>query len=408
MEEHIVPVDNLWILISTALVFLMAVPGLSAFYSGLTRTKNMLNTSLMVIIAFSLTSIIWLLFGYSLSFGGDIGGVIGNLDYIFLNGIEAKDPAPTSDNLYHYVFIFFQMMFAAITVGLMAGAFIERMNFKAWVLISVLWGILVYFPVAHWIWGGGFLSNLGTVDFAGGLVVHETCGVGALVGAILLGVRKENILRPSNMPLVAIGTGLLWFGWFGFNGGSALGVNAQAVSAAFVSTVSAILAGLTWLTIEWIKFGRPTNLGILTGFIAGLATITPASGFVDIFGSFVFGILAGIVCFLAVVKLKQMFGYDDSLDVWAVHGVGGILGSLLLAFFAKESIGGKNGLIFGDASLIVPQIIGILVVGVYTAVITFIIFKIVDGIIGLRVPEEEEIMGLDESIHGEKAYTEVM
>jgi len=319
-----------------------------------------------------------------------------------------SDPSPNAENLYNYLFLFFQMNFAAITVALMVGAFIERMNFKAWIIISILWTFFVYVPVAHWIWGGGWLGNLGTLDFAGGLVVHETCGIGALVGALVLGKRLEPVMKPSNLPLAAIGAGLLWFGWFGFNGGSALAINAQAVSASLITTLAAIMGGLTWMFAEWIKFKKPTTLGLITGFIAGLATITPAAGFVDVFAGLIIGSLGGLLCFWAVVSLKAKFKYDDSLDVWGVHGVGGILGTLLLAIFAKQSVGGVNGLISGDTSLLVPQIIGVVAVGVYTSLTTFIIFKITDLLVGLKISKEEERMGIDESTHGEKAYLDIV
>ena len=402
----IAPADNVWILVSTALVLLMSIPGLAVFYGGLTRTKNILNTIMMVFGTFGVVSLLWILFGYSLTFGKDIGGIIGNLQYFLLSGIKASDPAPAAENLYHYLFIFFQMTFAAITVALMAGAFIERMKFSAWLLVSALWGIFVYFPVAHWIWGGGWLSNVGTLDFAGGLVVHETSGLGALVGAFILGQRKEPIMLPANLALVAIGTGLLWFGWFGFNGGSALGMSAQAVSAAFTTSIAAFMGGLTWMSLEWILFKKPTSLGMFTGIIAGLATITPASGFVDLGAALIIGILAGIVCFIAVVYVKNKVGYDDSLDVFGVHGVGGMLGALLLAIFANPDIGGTAGIIYGSASQLMPQIIGIIAVGIYTIIVSAIIFKVVDVIIGLRVPKEYEIEGLDERIHGERVMNE--
>ncbi|WP_457635074.1 ammonium transporter [Persephonella sp.] len=403
---NINPADNVWILVSTALVLLMSIPGLAVFYGGLTRTRSVLNTIMMVFSAFGVVSLIWIIYGYSLSFGSDVGGIIGSLEYFLLQGINLTEPAPPSDNLYHYLFIFFQMTFAAITVALMAGAFIERMRFSAWLLVAVLWGTFVYFPVAHWIWGGGWLSNLGTVDFAGGLVVHETSGLGALVGALLLGKRKEPIMLPANLALVAIGTGLLWFGWFGFNGGSALGISQVAVSAAFVTTIAAFMGGLTWMFAEWILFKKPTSLGMFTGIIAGLATITPASGFVDIVGGLIIGVLGGLICFVAVVYVKNRFGYDDSLDVFGVHGVGGMLGALLLAVFAKPEIGEVAGIIAGSFSQILPQIIGIIGVGIYTVVLTFVIFKIVDAVVGLRVSKDEEIEGLDENIHGERMMNE--
>ncbi len=398
--------DNVWILVSTALVFLMSIPGLAIFYGGLTRTKNILNTIMMVFVTFGIVSLLWIFYGYSLAFGPDIGGFIGNLKYAFLSGISFKDPAPSSDNLYHYLFIFFQMTFAAITVALMVGAFIERMKFTAWILVSILWATVVYFPVAHWIWGGGWLSNIGTLDFAGGLVVHETSGLGALVGALILGRRREMVMLPSNLALVAIGTGLLWFGWFGFNGGSALGINETAVSAAFGTTVAALTGGLTWMFAEWILFKKPTSLGLFTGIIAGLATITPASGFVDIGASIIIGFLGGIVCFIAVVYVKNKFKYDDSLDVFGVHGVGGMLGALMIAFFAKPEIAGAKGLFFGGTELFYPQIVGLVAVGLYTIIATAIIFFIVKAIVGLRVTTDEEIQGLDEIIHGERVTNE--
>jgi len=406
--ENLNPSDNVWILVSTALVLLMSIPGLAIFYGGLTRTKSILNTIMMVFATFGVVALIWIFYGYSLVFGSDIGGVIGNLKYAFLNGISLKDPAPSSDNLYHYLFIFFQMTFATITVALMVGAFIERMKFSSWIVISVLWATFVYFPVAHWIWGGGFLSNMGTLDFAGGLVVHETSGLGALVGAILLGRRREATILPSNLALVAIGTGLLWFGWFGFNGGSALGISEVAISAAFGSSIAALTGGLTWMALEWIKYRKPTSLGMFTGIIAGLATITPAAGFVDINASIVIGFLGAVVCFIAVVYVKATFKYDDALDVFGVHGVGGMLGAILLAVFAKKEIGDVSGIIEGSFSQLLPQILGIIIVGIYTIVISFIIFKLVDMLMGLRVSKGDEIEGLDDVIHGEKVMNETI
>ena len=401
----IVAADNVFIFVSTALVLLMSMPALAVFYGGLTKVKSILNTIMMVAVAFCVVSFLWLMYGYSLSFGGD-GAIIGSLKYFFLNGINPSDPAPAAPNLYHYLFIFFQMTFAAITVALMAGAFVERLKFSAWILISVLWATFVYFPVAHWIWGGGWLSGVGTLDFAGGLVVHETSGLAALVGAVVLGKRKEPVMMPSSLPLVAIGTGLLWFGWFGFNGGSALAMNAQAVSAGFVTTIAAFVAGFVWMALEWIKFKKPTSLGMFTGIIAGLATITPASGFVDIGGGILIGFFAALVCFWAVVYLKNRFKYDDSLDVFGVHGVGGMAGALMLGLFAKPEVADVKGLFYGGGlTQLWDQVIGLVAVGLYTIVLTFIIFKIVDALIGLRVSKDEETEGLDETIHGEKAYT---
>ncbi|SMC09135.1 ammonium transporter [Nitratiruptor tergarcus] len=403
--DKIVVADNVWILVSTAFVLLMSVPALALFYGGLTKVKSILNTIMMVMVAFGIVSLVWIVYGYSLVFAPDIGGFIGNLQYFFLNSIKPSDAAPAAPNLYHYLFIFFQMTFAAIATALMAGAFVERMKFGAWMLISLLWSTIVYFPVAHWIWGGGWLGDIGVLDFAGGIVIHETSGLAALVGAIILGKRKEPIMLPSSLPLVAIGTGLLWFGWFGFNGGSALAMNAQAVSAALVTTLAAIVGGIVWMVLEWIKFKKPTSLGLFTGIIAGLATITPASGFVDVFGGIVIGVAAAVVCFWAVVYLKNRFKYDDSLDVFGVHGVGGMLGAILLGIFAKEDIGGANGLMYGGgAGLLGKELLALLVVGIYTIILSYVIFKIVDKTIGLRVSRDDEIEGLDEAIHGEKAY----
>ena len=405
-ESTIVLADNVWVLVSTALVFVMGFTGLALFYGGLARTKNMLNTIYMVMGAFALASVLWVIYGYSLAFRGDIGGIIGTLKDFLLLGSSPSEPSPVASNLYNYLFVFYQMTFAAITVGLIAGAYIERIKFSAWLLFGALWLTFVYVPVAHWIWGGGFLSSLGVHDFAGGLVVHATSGVAALVGAYVLGKRKEAILLPSNLPLVALGTGLLAFGWFGFNGGSALAINGQAVTAAFVSVLAAFVAALVWAGLEWIKFGKPTSLGFMTGVIAGFATITPAAGFVDIMGGLLIGLLGGLACFFAVVWAKPKFGYDDALDVWGVHGVGGIVGTLSIALFASKAVGGFNGLFYGSASQILPQLIGTIVVVVYTAVVSFAILKVVDTLIGLRVDKDTEIEGLDSTLHGEKAYGE--
>jgi len=406
MQGGIVPVDNLWILVATALVFVMGFTGLAVFYGGLTRTRSMLNTTYMVMASFALAGLLWIAYGYSLAFEGDVGGVIGTLKQLFLMNYSPSSPSDVAGNLYAYLFAFYQMTFAAITVGLIAGAWIERIKFGAWLLFGALWLTFVYVPVAHWIWGGGFLSKLGVHDFAGGLVVHATSGITALVGAYILGKRKEAVLQPASLPLVAVGTGLLAFGWFGFNGGSALALNEQAVTAAFVSVIAAFVAALTWAALEWFKFGKPTLLGFMTGIIAGFATITPAAGYVDILGGFAIGLLGGLICFLAVVWAKAKFGYDDALDVWGVHGVGGITGTLAIALFATKAVGDANGLFYGGASLIVPQIVGTLVVVVYTAVVSFVLLKMVDAFIGLRVPQDVEIEGLDKNLHGEKAYAD--
>jgi Amt family ammonium transporter len=406
MTSSIVLADNVWILVATALVFVMGFTGLALFYGGLTRTKSLLNTIFMVMGIFALIGILWVVYGYSLTFRGDIGGIIGTLKDFFLLGSKPNEPSPVANNLYNYLFVFYQMTFASITVALIAGAFIERMKFIAWILFGILWFTLVYIPVAHWIWGGGFLSAIGVHDFAGGLVVHATSGIGALVGAIVLGRRKEAVLIPSNLPLVALGTGLLAFGWFGFNGGSALAINEQAITASFVSVISAFVAAIIWSLLEWWKFGKPTTLGFMTGIIAGFATITPAAGYVDILGGFIIGVLGGLACFVAVIWAKQKFRYDDALDVFGVHGVGGIVGTLAIALLASPAVCGEKGLFYGGISLIMPQLIGTVVVIVYTAVVSYLILKLVDKVVGLRVSREEEIQGLDISLHGEKAYGE--
>jgi len=405
MSQSIVLADNAWILVATALVFVMGFTGLATFYSGLTRTKSMLNTAMMVMASFALVGILWVIYGYSLAFS-EGNALLGDLKYLFLKGVSPSDPAPAAPNLYHYLFIFYQMTFAAITVGLIAGAFVERMKFSAWLIFGALWFTLVYAPVAHWIWGGGFLSQLGVKDFAGGLVVHATSGVTALVGAYLLGRRREAVLIPSHLPLVAIGTGLLAFGWFGFNGGSALAINGQAVTAAFVSVLAAFAAALVWIAIEWIKFGKPTTLGFMTGIIAGFATITPAAGFVDVSGGLILGLLGGLACFWAVVWLKPKLGYDDALDVFGVHGVGGLLGTVMIALLASERVGGVKSIFEGNAALLGAQIAGALIVSIYAAAVSFLLFKLLEKTVGLRVSKEVEIEGLDTNLHGEKAYGE--
>lgn len=397
-------VDNLWIIVSTALVLLMSVPGLAVFYGGLSREKNILNTISMVFSAFCLVGILWIAYGYSLTFGGDIGGIIGDGRWLFLKGINPGDSATAVPNILHYTFIIFQMTFACITVGLIAGAFIERMKFSAWLLFSLLWFTFVYVPVAHWVWGGGWLSDLGTLDFAGGMVVHETSGVSALAGALILGRRKEPFMLPASLPLTAVGTGLLWFGWFGFNGGSALSANSVAVTAIFTTTMASITAGLVWMALEWLILKKPTSLGLMTGFIAGLATVTPASGFVDVWEGVALGFFGAIACYWAVVYLKTKLGYDDALDVFGVHGVGGVVGSLLLGILAKPSVNEASGLLFGNPSQLWSQLLGVVAVGLYSAIATGIIFLLLKAIVGLRVSPDMETEGLDRAFHGEEAY----
>jgi len=398
--------DTAFLLVAAALVLLMT-PALSVFYGGLVRRKNVLGTIMQSLICIFLITLVWIYLGYSLAFGPDIMGIIGSLKYAALRGVgqaPSPDYAPTVP---HIVFMIYQCMFAIITPALITGAFAERMRFRTFVVFAVLWSLLVYSPVCHWIWGGGWLAKLGVLDFAGGLVVHLTCGIAALVGAIVVGPRRgfrREAFMPHNLPLTVIGTGLLWFGWFGFNGGSALAVNGIAAQA-FINTHIAGAMGLgSWILLEWIHQGKPTTLGACSGAIAGLATITPAAGFVGANSAVLIGLLAGAICYCAVL-LKNKLGYDDSLDVVGIHGVGGLLGTFCLGLLASKAINpdGANGLLFGGSSFLVSQLIGILAVGVYTFVMTFVIFKVV-SVLGLRIEPEEEVAGLDVTEHSETAY----
>jgi Amt family ammonium transporter len=357
----------------------------------------------MSFVTYCIVSILWVVYGYTLVFGTDIKGIIGGTEKLMLAGVEFNS---LSGTIPEYIFVVFQMTFAAITVALASGAFIERMKFSAWVLFSILWMTLVYVPVAHWVWGGGFLAQLGALDFAGGTVVHINAGIAALMGALMLGKRKEAALKPSNLTLVVTGAGLLWFGWFGFNAGSAVAANGLA-GAAFINTNSAAaMAAISWMFVEWMHTKKPTVLGLASGAVAGLVAITPAAGFVNINGALIIGLLAGIVPYFAVAAIKPKLGYDDSLDAFGIHGVGGILGAILTGIFADPSVNelGK-GLLYGNPGQLLTQIIAVVVTMVYSAVATLIIFGIVKAITGIRVHEEHEITGLDESQHGEKAYS---
>ncbi len=395
--------DTAWILVSSALVLCMTLPGLALFYGGLVRGKNVLGTIMHTAVILCLISLVWILCGYSLAFGPSIGGFVGNLDWIGLNGV-GLEPSPTyASTIPHQVFMVFQLMFAAITVALITGSFAERMKFKALLLFSVLWSVFIYSPLAHWVWGGGWLGAMGALDFAGGAVVHISSGFGALVCAIMLGPRKgfgTEPMPPHNLPMTVLGTGLLWFGWFGFNAGSALGANGGA-GVAFVATHTAAAAGgLSWMVAEWVHRGKPTVLGLASGIIAGLATITPGAGFVGPMSAMLIGLVAGTLCYAAVV-LKMRFGYDDSLDVVGIHGVGGFTGILFVGLFA--SIGAK-GLFFGNPAQFGIQVMLALVTLVFAVVGTYIIMKIVDVTVGLRVSPQDEEVGLDLSQHSERAY----
>jgi Amt family ammonium transporter len=397
--------DTAWMIVATALVMLMTIPGLALFYGGLAKRKDSLNTMAMSFVTFCIVSVLWVIYGFSLSFSGDTAGFVGDTAKMLLSGVGPNSINDLAKTIPEYIFIVYQLTFAAITVALASGAYIERMKFSAWILFTILWMSLVYLPVAHWVWGGGFLGKMGALDFAGGTVVHINAGAAALVGALILGRRKEKSLLPGNLTLVITGAGLLWFGWFGFNAGSALAANGLA-GAAFINTNTATaVAALSWMVVEWMHSKRPTVLGLASGAVGGLVAITPAAGFVNISGAIIIGIAAGVVPFFAVALLKPKLGYDDTLDAFGIHGVGGTIGAVLTGVFADPSVNelGK-GLLYGNGGQLMTQIIASAVTFVYSGVMTAIIFVIIKAVIGLRVDEEDEVMGLDESQHGEKAY----
>jgi ammonium transporter len=400
--------DTAWVLTCAALVMLMT-PGLALFYGGLVRRKNVLSTIMHSIFILALVSVTWVLFGFTLAFGKDVNGwgIIGGLDYIGLHGV-GKDPltqyAPTIPGS---AYMAFQMMFAVITPALITGAFAERKRFKAFVLFSLLWTLLVYSPIAHWVWGdGGWLRGMGVLDFAGGTVVHISSGVAALVAALVLGPRvkrESDRFEPHDVRLTVIGAGLLWFGWFGFNGGSALAANGTAANAFVVTNTAAGMAALTWVTVSWLHKGTPSVVGAVAGGVAGLVAITPASGFVDASAAIIIGFAAGAVCYGAIL-LRERLKIDDALDVWAVHGVGGTLGAILTGVFAVSAVGGYSGLIDGNPGQIGTQLVAVAATWIYSGIATFIILKVVDHFVGLRVDESEEEAGLDSSQHGEVAW----
>ena len=404
--------DTAWVLISTALVLLMTMPGLAFFYGGLVRRKNVLSVLMQCFIILCVISLQWVLYGYSLTFGPDIGGFIGNLDWAGLKGVGGAPNADYAATIPHGAFMIFQAMFAVITPALIIGTYAERMKFSAFLLITILWATFVYDPLGHWVWGtGGWLRELGALDFAGGIVVHTSSGISALVLAILIGKRvgygNGVTYRPHNMPFAVLGGALLWFGWFGFNAGSALGANELAVNAFITTNVATAAAGLTWALIEWRLNGAPTALGVVTGAVAGLVAITPACGFVNPMNAIFIGIMVGIICYIAVAKVKGMLGYDDSLDAFGVHGVGGIWGTLATGLFAEKAVNsaGSDGLFFGNAHQFLVQCLLVVVTIVFASVMTWIIFKLVDAVIGVRVDKKAEIIGLDLTQHKESAYT---
>jgi Amt family ammonium transporter len=377
------------------------------------RRKNVLSTIMMSFMCLGLVGVLWILYGYSLSFGSDNGGIIGGLNFIGLKGVGQEPSTIYASTVPHLAFMIFQAMFAIITVALITGAVVERLKFSALLLFSVLWLTLVYSPVAHWIWGdGGWLADLGILDFAGGAVVHINAGVSALALVMLLGRRKgfpDEPMVADNIPMVVIGAGLLWFGWFGFNAGSALASDGLAANAFVATNTAAATAALTWMIISWLH-RRPTLLGTVTGAIAGLATVTPAAGFITPLAGIPIGIVAAVVCYYLMLLIKTKLGFDDSLDVFAVHGVGGILGMLATGFFASLAVnpGGADGLFMGNGALLLKQLLGIVVVATYAFVATWILGKVVGFLVGLRVSQSEETVGLDISQHGERAYGGLM
>ena len=400
--------DTTWIMISSALVMLMT-PGVALFYGGMVRRKNLLSTLMMSFVCLGLVGILWIFFGYSLAFGADKGGFIGGLDFIGLRNV-GQDPSSTyATTIPHLAFMVFQGMFAIITVALITGAVVERIKFSTLPVFSALWMTLVYSPVTHWVWGsGGWLAEMGVLDFAGGAVVHITAGISAMALVLILGKRRgfpHDAMEANNIPMVVIGAGLLWFGWFGFNGGSALAADGLAVSA-FVSTnTAAAAAAITWMVIGWVQ-GRPSLLGMVTGAIAGLATVTPAAGYISPIAAVPIGIAAAGVCYFLMWFFKRKLCFDDSLDVFSVHGVGGILGMLMVGIFASAAVNpaGADGLLYGGGAQLVKQLIAVAVVAGYSFVVTIGLGKLLDVTMGLRVTGNEEMVGLDLALHGERAY----
>ena len=395
--------DTAWMLTSTALVLMMTIPGVAMFYGGMVRKKNVLATAMQSFAVTCVMTVLWMIIGYSLAFtdGGGMNAYVGGLDKMLLRGIGVDT---LSGTIPETVFMTFQMTFAIITPALITGALADRIKFSSLLVFLSLWMILVYAPITHWVWGGGFLAEAGVLDFAGGTVVHINSGVAALVGAMVLGRRHgygtEN-MAPHNLILSVIGASMLWVGWFGFNAGSAVAANGSAGMAMAVTQIATAAAALSWMFAEWISRGKPSVLGIVSGAVAGLVAITPASGYVDPFAALIIGLVAGLVCYWGAVVLKPKLGYDDSLDVFGVHGLGGITGALLTGVFAVEAIGGTPGLLEGNAGQVLIQLEGIGATIVYCAIVTFVLLKIIDAVMGLRVDEEEEVTGLDYSLHGE-------
>jgi len=402
--------DTAWMMTSTAIVLMMSIPGLALFYCGMVRKKNVLATMMQTFATVGLVSILWMMLGYSLAFTGD-GAYIGSLQQLFLKGLALDSVHSLAKTIPESVFMTFQMTFAIITCALVAGAVADRMKFSAFLWFVALWLFLVYVPVAHWVWGGGFIGAMGVLDFAGGTVVHINAGVAGLVACLVLGKRQgygHQNMSPYNLVYAVIGAGMLWVGWFGFNAGSAVAADGRAGMAMAVTQIATAGAAVAWMFAEWAYRGKPSILGIISGAVAGLVAITPAAGFVLPGGALIIGIVSGIVCFISVVWVKSALGYDDSLDAFGVHGVGGIVGAILTGVFAvgalsatADNAAGMQGLLEGNASQVMAQIKGVVIVVIYDAIVTFIILKAIDVMVGLRVPEEVERDGLDLALHGE-------
>jgi len=399
--------DITWVLVSSALVMLMT-PAVGLFYGGMVRRKNVISTIVMSFVTLALISVQWVLFGYSLAFGPDVGGIIGSLKWLLLKGVGFEPNPDYAATIPHLLFMVFQMMFAIITPALITGTFVERIKFSSFILFTLLWATFVYDPVAHWVWAaGGWLKKIGALDFAGGTVVHITSGVSAL--ALALVVRKRMgfgsyTMEPNNIPVTILGAILLWFGWFGFNAGSSLGANELAVNAFLVTNTAAACAALAWMALSWL-YGKPSAIGIVTGAVVGLVAITPASGFVSAGSAVIIGVAASVISYYCI-KMRERLGLDESLDVWACHGMGGTWGAVATGIFADKSVNpaGIDGLIFGNPNLLLTQISAVLVVWVFSFVATFIIAKVIDAALGISVKPQEELIGLDISAHGEEAY----
>ncbi len=401
--------DTAWVMICTALVMLMT-PGLAFFYGGMVRRKNILSVLMQCFFVLCLVSVLWVVYGYSLAFAPG-NGFIGGLQWSMLKGVGLEPYADYSGTIPHQLFMIFQAMFAVITPALILGAFAERMKFASFVVFIILWLTLVYTPVCHWVWGlGGFLRNMGALDFAGGTVVHINAGIAALVTALMIGPRKnadKHIPSPHNLPFVALGTALLWFGWFGFNAGSSLAANGLAVNAFVVTNTAAAAAGLSWAVIEWLRNGKPTLFGICSGAVAGLVAITPAAGFVDVGGALIIGLLVSVFCYLAAAVIKPKLGYDDALDAFGVHCIGGIWGALATGLFASKLINsaGNDGVFYGNPGMFMIQLKAVVITIVYSGIVTAILYKVIDMVMGMRVTTKEEDVGLDLTQHHERAYT---